>query len=118
MSDVYTHEIAREKIEQVREGANPDWLTFAEHCARYVAQFKAGPDGLFTVDDVWAEIEHRRTIAGRARLPETPELRAMGAVMQKLSKAGVIEFTGSFIASTRRHTQRQPVRVWRMAAQS
>jgi hypothetical protein len=111
----FTHDVAQARIEQARQGANPDWLDFAEQCVRFVAQF--GPEE-FSVDDVHAEMDVRRRLveAAGSTLPTTPKGQALGAVMLKLSRAGVIEFTGTWRASTRKHSQRQPVRVWRRAA--
>lgn len=60
----------------------------------------------FIVDMVWAELE-----LGEAA--PTHEKRAMGAVMVRASRAGIIEPTDEFRASEQRNCHSNPRRVWR-----
>ncbi len=59
----------------------------------------------FIVDDVWRAM-------GTAA-PSTHDKRAMGAVMQRARKDGLIEPTAEFLPSAQRQCHANPRRVWR-----
>lgn len=105
----FTHDVAVAKIEQARQGANPDWLVFAENVVRFLAA--TGPD-TFTVDDVHEQMAEWAELAD-GDVPTTPKGQALGFVMRKLSQAHIIEWTGEFVPSRRKQSQRQPIRSWR-----
>lgn len=56
-----------------------------------------------TTDDVWAELASAET-------PREP--RAMGAIMQKAYKGGIIQPTDNWRLSNRPACHRRPLRVW------
>lgn len=86
-------------IAQVEANANPAWKQEAHRQVLILAQ--AGAE--FTTDDVWARLEGRQ---------ETPEPRAMGAVMLKASRQGVIRMTGQFRQSKRPECHGRRIAVW------
>ena len=94
--------VARDKaLEKVQQGANPDWYATAHRAALEVAHRQA----TFTTDDVWAAL-HGASV-------ETPEPRAMGAVMRQLSRDRVVVNTYSHRLSSRPACHARPVTVWR-----
>lgn len=103
MSDQLTLEdavTARDKaIEQVERNAYEHWLDVAYEAIRTIAQ----TEGTFTADEVWRLIDWTGAT--------THEPRAMGAVMKRAVKDGLIEPTGQYRKSTRPqcHARPQPV---------
>ena len=91
----------REAIAKVERGANPTWMALAELAALHVAATHKE----FTSDDVWAELERRGSTT-------TPDNRALGAVLQQLSRRRVIKATAKWEPSTRAVCHGRPVRVW------
>jgi hypothetical protein len=95
--------IARDAaIETVASGADQHWLDIAFDCVCTVA----ARHETFIVDAVWRELESRD-------YKEPPEGRAMGAVMVRAVKAGIITGTTEYRASDRRSAHANPRRVWR-----
>jgi len=91
-------------IQRVDQHAEPDWKEHAYTAVLETAREQ--PDG-FIVDDVWP------------RIPDTVEapheLRAMGAVMRRAQRDGMIVPTRDFLLSARVTAHRNPRRVWRSA---
>lgn len=77
--------------------APPSWNDLAYTIGKSVAE--AHP--YFTSDDLWA-----------AGLPKPPEARALGPVLNKLRKDGVIE-PGGFRQTSQVSRHAAPVRIWR-----
>jgi len=86
-----------EAIARVEEHAPIDWM---EQARRTVLRLSEGR-AFFTSDDVW-EI-----------LGSPPEPRALGAVMQRLSREGKIQATREWRQSVRPECHARPVRVWK-----
>ena len=95
-------ELRDEAMSRVEAHAAPTFndLAFAAVCR--VARRRHA----FIVDMVWAEL-------GEAAAASVHEKRAMGAVMGKASRAGVISPTNEFRASEQRNCHANPRRVWR-----
>lgn len=87
-------------IEEVRTGMNMDWYEAALRVIRGLA----GSGKRFTTDDVWEALEKQ--------LVNTPEHRAMGAVMRDAARAGTIQPTVNYVKSRRPACHARPVRVW------
>lgn len=85
-----------EAIARVEEHAPPDWMQQARSAVLAIAEARAS----FTTDDVWQLVG------------APPEPRAMGAVMQRLSKEGKIRATSAWRQSVRAECHARPVRVW------
>lgn len=86
-----------EAIARVEEHAPPSWMEQARKTVLGLAECRA----FFTSDDVW-EI-----------LGAPPEPRALGAVMQRLSREGRIQATQEWRQSVRPECHARPVRVWK-----
>jgi len=93
--------LKKESIEQV-DKANQLWVDRAVQVGKGIAQSRAG--GTMTADDIYP------LMGGLV----CREPRAMGAVMSKLSDAGLIEATDRTVKSTRPECHRRPIRVWRV----
>lgn len=91
-------------IAEVRTGMNMDWYAAALQAIRALAARYARTGERFTTDDVWEALE--------ARLVNTPEHRAMGAVMRDAARAGTIAPTANYQKSRRPACHARPVRVW------
>lgn len=92
-------------IRRVDRNAEPDWKE-----AAYLAVVEtaaAEPNG-FIVDDVWPRIS--------PGIIAPHELRAMGAVMRRAQRDGVIVPTTDYRLSSRVSAHRNPRRVWRSAS--
>ncbi len=85
-------------------GLNTDynWLRAAETSVRWLA--RSLPNG-FTTDDVW---QHLDTLGMTGQVHDN---RALGPVMLRFAKAGIIVATGNYVPSARRHCA--PIKVWR-----
>lgn len=91
---------AQMSIDQVEQHADTEWLTMATGIVKFLA---AGTHP-FTTDQVWTMLE---------RIPvATHEPRALGAVMRKLAKQGVIRTTGEYVKTQRREAHSRPIPVW------
>lgn len=86
-----------EALAQVERGAGPLWLDHALAVVKRVAREK----GEFTADDLWPFLATVR------------EPRALGTVLKRAKKEGIIEATGHFCPSVRRHMT--PLMIWRRA---
>jgi hypothetical protein len=84
-------------LEQVEANANPDFITEATAVVEHLAATRVE----FTTDDVW-----QRLSVG------THEPRALGAVMRKAAKAGLIRRTNRVQVSVRPSCHQRPVAVW------
>lgn len=92
-----------EAIQQVEEHADPDWKDVAYRVVATLTETMSE----FTTDDVWYELQ---------RSPNsTHEPRALGAVMRRAARDGLIVPTDRYRESTRPICHRSPKRVWRAA---
>lgn len=96
-----TQVLRDESIKKVEENADAEWLEAAYEAVLKVAK----RCDMFTSDDVWAEVD----------LPAR-EPRAMGAVMMKAYRNGVIQPTTYWQESRRRSAHARPLRVWAVAS--
>jgi hypothetical protein len=85
---------------QVDSNADSDWKAAADKAVRHCAVTMSS----FTTDDVWTVLESQGV--------STHENRAMGAVMKRLSNAGVIHNTGTTRLSSRSTQHYRPLTVW------
>lgn len=85
-------------IAQVDEHASELFKNRADAIVRHLA--RSGVE--FTTDDVWSKMTGIFT----------SEPRALGAVMTRLAKAGIIEKTGIYVASSRVECHARPIPVW------
>ena len=90
----------QEAIDRVERNADPDWKTTALNVVAELAASRA----TFTTDDVWEHLDCT-----------THEPRALGAIMQKAHRLGLIQPTGAYTQSSRVACHGRPVRVWRSA---
>jgi hypothetical protein len=88
-------------IEAAYRGADNEWKRAAIECLQKMIRTRE----LVTSEDVVLELNKRGIM--------TSENRAMGAIMQSFSRAGLIESTGRFTTSRRPECHKSPVRVWR-----
>ncbi len=63
---------------------------------------------VFTTDDVWAEMNNHS--------PREP--RAMGAIMAKAKRLGLIEATSMYQPTKREASNHRPIRVWKSLIKS
>lgn len=94
-------ELRDEAISQVESAMDRQWKHIALAAVRVLAE-RGDP---FTTDDVWAKVEG-------LSLATTHEPRAMGAVMQRAAKLGLIKATDRTVQSRRPRCHARPVRVW------
>lgn len=90
-------------IEDVESAAHSKFLAVA----RAKIEELAATGREFTTDDVWLAI---------APEDKPREMRALGAVIVKARRDGVIESTGRYAPSTIPECHRRPKLTWRMAA--
>lgn len=90
-----------EGIEAAYRGADVEWKRAAIECLQKMIETRE----LVTSEDVVLELNKRGITTG--------ENRAMGAIMQSFSRAGLIESTGRFTTSRRPECHKSPVRIWR-----
>ncbi len=88
-----------EALTRVDENANAQWKQTCTNVVLLLARTRL----TFTADDVWFYLEKHHDVS-------THEPRALGAVLNQLSKAGRIHPTGGYAPSVRRHAA--PIRVW------
>jgi hypothetical protein len=86
-----------EAIKQVEINAAEDWLSEADAAVDILAAARIS----FTTDDVWQKLTTK-----------THEPRAMGAVMLRAARDGLIKSTGQWAESNRPASHRRPLRVW------
>lgn len=87
----------QEAIERVDRNADKTWKDEAYRLIIDVAR----KNREFTTDDVWS-----------AGLPNTHENRALGAVMMRVAKEGLIERAGHWKKATRVAAHDRPMAVW------
>lgn len=87
---------AQEGIDRADRAADLEWKVAAMMAVRQIARERRE----FTTDDVWE------------RIPAVREPRALGAVMQKAAKAGVIEKSDRVRESDRPEAHSNPKAVW------
>lgn len=92
-----------EALERVEANANEQWM----HTAWQVLCRVARMDDEFTSDAVWDILN--------AEHPEvhTHEPRAMGALMKRGQRAGLMEPTDKFVRTPRPQAHKAPVMVWK-----
>jgi hypothetical protein len=88
---------------KVDKNANPEFKQFAFECVRALAQCRSQ----LTADDL-AEL-----MAQYPDAPTTHDNRALGAVMQKAAKAGLIVATSELAPGRRANRHNSPCRVWK-----
>lgn len=93
-------------IAQVDANADPSWKDWALDAVQRCCE-EGRP---FTTDEVWLEL------SGTESQVSTHERRAMGAVMQRAAKLGLIEPLDEWRQSTRPECHANPKRVWRPRA--
>ena len=91
----------KEAITRVGDNANSEWKIRVEKviCELAVMHHE------FTTDDVWALLSDYQE--------STHERRALGSMMTKAARDGVIVATERYVPSTRRESHANPKRVWR-----
>jgi len=92
-------EAKREAIERARDNAHQLWLQWAEYAAHLCAKTMDE----FTSDDVWKGIPNGVT---------THEGRAMGSVLARLARHGIITNTKRTRESVRVGCHNRPVTIW------
>jgi hypothetical protein len=85
------------------EKAHEIWLEIAESIIHWLAITKQE----FTTDQVWSRLERR----GEEGIPREP--RALGALMTRAKRQGVIRPTDRTVLSCRPQCHCRPIRVWR-----
>jgi hypothetical protein len=91
-----------EAIDRVEKNADPDWAEAAYLACCLVAEDQQ----FFTTDNVWEKIS--------TAFPQfkTHEPRAMGAVMRRAAKDGVVSPTDEYVRSDRQECHRRPMMRW------
>ena len=90
-----------EAINRVDEAANPVWKDAALNAVTHVARLRSH----LTTDDVWQTMQDMQ-------IPMPPEPRALGAIMQKAARLGLVTATDRIMQSARPECHARPVRVW------
>jgi hypothetical protein len=104
--DVVQGETLRdEAVRRVEDHAPVDWNKQALAAVKFVAERKRE----FSTDAVWQVLE-QRGIGG------PPEPRALGAVMRRAVRVGLVEATDRVEKSRRPECHRRPVKLWRSRA--
>ncbi len=94
-------DITTEAIDRVERNADEQWKDEAYKCVRLARVYYAE----FTTDTIWKMLEN----IGHT----THEPRAMGAIMRRAAKEGLIEPTGKYLKSRRPECHKRPVMLWR-----
>ena len=89
-----------EALDRVERNANDEWLAAADYAVAKVALRKRS----LTSDDVWEVLDGMDV--------QTRDGRALGAVMDKAKRDGIIIATGMFTRSRRPTRHKGPVQVW------
>lgn len=88
-------------LERVEKGADEKWVKAADYAVAHLALRK--PE--VTADDVWDVLDGMDV--------DTPEHKAMGPVMRRAAKEGIIERTDRTVKTRRPSRNKGDVRVWR-----
>ena len=96
-----------EAVDRVERNADGDWMAAAQDAIGALVSARQE----FTTDDVWA------VLSGWG-VPEPREGRAMGAVMRRAARSGLVVKTDRVRNSVRAECHARPVAVWRTAAGS
>ena len=91
----------REAVARVEANANSEWKRRVDSVIRELAAQRHE----FTTDDVWERLSDYQE--------STHERRALGSMMTKAARDGVIVATERYVPSTRRESHANPKRVWR-----
>lgn len=91
-----------EAIERVDEHADQDWKVEARQAVLHAAAHRAE----FTTDYVWWLLDQREVLP-----PHEP--RALGAIMRKAAREGLIQRSDRVVESVRPANHRRPIAVWR-----
>jgi hypothetical protein len=81
--------------------ADNAWKQAAEAAVLHVARMRV----TFTADDVWRQLAVATAV-------ETHEPSALGPILNRLRRQGVIKTTGEFVVSHRASRHAAPLRVW------
>lgn len=98
---------AQKGQEQAESNANEEWLEVAYAALSAVAREK--PE--LTTDDIWAKLEEWGE-AGKT-IPQTPTNSAIGPVVVRAKKQGLLAFAGRMEPSKRTERHMNHLRVWR-----
>jgi hypothetical protein len=90
-----------EAIQTAEDHAHAEWLAFALLTVKNLALL--GPE--FTTDAVWERLDHYGVT--------THEPRAMGAVVKRAVRDGLIVSTGRYVKSGRKVNHARPIPVYR-----
>lgn len=93
-------------IQQVDQAAEALWKQNARAAVEEVCRMR--PGGEFTTDAVWYVLEQMWNTEG------PHERRAMGPVMLRAARDGLIAQTDRFQKTTRKQAHRAPLQVWRV----
>lgn len=103
MTDLFDYAKSKEArdagMKQAEDNADDTWKFLADVCVKEVAQRQR----FLTSDDVWRLLKD---------FPGTHEPRALGPVMTRAKRLGIIEATSEFRNSERVATHASPKRVW------
>jgi hypothetical protein len=89
-----------EAIDQAEDHAHAEWLAFALLTVKHLALLGSE----FTTDAVWERLDHYGVT--------THEPRAMGAVIKRAVRDGLIVPTGRYVKSARKVNHARPIPVW------
>ncbi len=108
--DAATGEAAKEEaITRVEASASRAWLDQAWQAVGYAAEVARTVGSDVTTDDVW------ETLSLMDSAPELHEPRAMGPVMRRAVREGLLRPTSIFRPSAMPQNHRRPVRVYEVA---
>jgi NAD(P)-dependent dehydrogenase (short-subunit alcohol dehydrogenase family) len=89
-------------MNSVEGNTDSNWLRAAETAVNWLAKSRLNG---FTTDDVWQRLDDMGMTG------QVHDNRALGPVMLRQARAGVIVSTGHYAPSHRRHCA--PIKVWR-----
>jgi hypothetical protein len=92
---------AQDGMSRADANANDTWKQAAEAAVIHVARMRP----TFTADDVWRQLQFATGV-------ETHEPSALGPILNRLRRQGVIKQTGEFVVSHRASRHAAPLRVW------
>lgn len=105
-----TAETKRDRaVASVTRNASPEFRALIENAVRTVATTRSR----FISDDVWVFLEKHFPTTIALFNSHNEDRRALGGIMRRMARRGVITQTGNFIRSERRHMT--PMPEWRLA---